>query len=456
VDVVREELLENPVLEDGAEVGAEPERTDESSEDGVSDPAQSAEASADSKPEETTKEVEGNESTVNEIDWDLYLENYSMAPPMPSGGRPDDEAPNLEATVSKRQSLNEHLSWQLQMSAFSSKEMRVGELIIGNLSPDGYLREPPLIEIAEAAEVNVETAESVLGRIQGFDPVGVAARDLTECLMIQAKQLGEDTEVLRAMVTTQLSELQRRNYEAIAKALDEPLEEIIETAKVILNLDPKPGRQYSSEEPYYITPDVFVYKIGGEYYVTSNDDGLPKLRISKYYRRALAEGGEKARQYVQGKLRSAQWLIRSIQQRQRTIIRVTESIVKFQREFFDKGIGFLKPMVLRDVADDVEMHESTISRVTTNKYVYTSQGIFELKFFFNSGIARTNGQDVASETVKDKIRKLVAAEDTKKPYSDKKLVELLREDGIDIARRTIAKYREQLGILSSSKRKRYF
>jgi RNA polymerase sigma-54 factor len=241
----------------------------------------------------------------------------------------------------------------------------------------------------------------------------------------------------------------------MAADLGQPLEEVYEAVKGIASLVPKPGYAYSEDEPVYITPDVYVYKIGDQYFVVSNDDGLPKLKISNFYRTALS-GSTQERQYVQDKLRSAQWLIRSIQQRQRTIIRVTESIIKFQREFFDFGINHLKPLILRDVAEDIQMHESTISRVTTNKYVHTPQGIFELKFFFNSGINRTDGEDIASESVKLKIKEIVDKEDEKKPISDQKIVELLRGQNIDIARRTVAKYREQLGILSSSKRKQVF
>ncbi len=460
VDVVRKELLENPVLEDGNDEASEGEPNKEADREaaGKSEPAAEPGQTAKAAEETETgvKEVSGDESTVNEIDWDAYLEHYSMAAPMPSVRVRDEEGPNLEATLSRTPSLTDHLMWQLQMSNMEGWEERVGTLIIGNIDANGYFREPTLMEIAEQAQVNIEQAEAVLRRIQEFDPVGVGARDLSECLLIQARYLGEDTDVLVSMVTEHLGDLEKHNYPAIAKALDQPLEEIYETAKVIMSLDPKPGRQYSSEDPHYITPDVYVYKVGDDYYVVPNDDGLPKLRISNYYRMAMAQGGEQARQYIQSKLRSAQWLIRSIQQRQRTIIRVTESIVKFQREFFDKGIAYLKPMVLRDVADDVGMHESTISRVTTNKYVHTPRGIFELKFFFNSGISKLDGQEVASQTVKEKIREIIASEDPRKPYSDQKLVAILREQGIDIARRTVAKYREQMGILSSSKRRRYF
>jgi RNA polymerase sigma-54 factor len=315
---------------------------------------------------------------------------------------------------------------------------------------------PPIEDIAEEGGVTPKIAERLLLKMQAFDPVGVCARSLSECLLIQARHLGVDDEVLVKIITEHLGNLEKRNYQAIARDLKEPIEEIYEAAKVIMGLNPRPGREYSTEDPVYITPDVYVHKIGDKFFVVPNDDGLPKLKISGFYKTAL-NGSAKAKEYIQDKLRSAQWLIRSIQQRQRTIVKVTESIIKFQREFFDKGISHLKPLILREVAEDIGMHESTISRVTTNKYVHTPQGIFELKFFFNSGIRLTNDDDkLASEAVKTKIRQLIQVEDPKHPFSDQRIVELLREQTIDIARRTVAKYREQLGILSSSKRKQVF
>jgi RNA polymerase sigma-54 factor len=297
--------------------------------------------------------------------------------------------------------------------------------------------------------------EQVLGRVQEFDPQGVAARDLQECLLIQARHVGADDDLVLGIISKHLHNLEKHNYAAIAKDLNQPLEEVYEATKVVLAFDPKPGRAYTDEESNYITPDVHIQKVGDKYFVVANDDGLPKLKISDFYRIALSKGA-KAREYIQERLRSAQWLIRSIQQRQRTIVRVTESILRFQREFFEKGSAYLKPLILRDVADDIGMHESTVSRVTTNKYVHTPQGIFELKYFFNSGITRSDGDDLASEAVKLKIRQIVANEDPKHPHSDQKIVELLLEQNIEIARRTVAKYREQLRIQPSSKRKQVF
>lgn len=462
VDLVREEMMENPVLEDAVETSQEQSKQPEEFDSEAAGEARLAQAgetelaAPDASRVEKEAEVKGDSTqAVNEIDWDNYLENYTTAPPMPSFRPNNDELPSLEATLTKRPSLFDHIAWQLKLTQLPDEEMSIGMMIIGNLDGDGYLKDPPLEEIAADARAPLELAEKVLQRIQQFDPVGVAARTLEECLLIQAEHMGADDELVVAIIRGHLSNLEKKNYGAIARDLKQPVEEIYEAAKVIMELDPRPGRMYTSDEPHYITPDVYVHKVGDKYFVVPNDDGLPKLKISSFYRTALS-GSPQAREYVQDKLRSAQWLIRSIQQRQRTIVKVTESIIKFQREFFDKGIAYLKPLILRDVAEDISMHESTISRVTTNKYVHTPQGIFELKFFFNSGISRTDGDEVASEAVKNKIKAIIAGEDTKHPHSDQKIVELLRDQNIDIARRTVAKYREQLGILSSSKRRQLF
>jgi RNA polymerase sigma-54 factor len=262
---------------------------------------------------------------------------------------------------------------------------------------------------------------------------------------------------VRTIVAKHLSHLERRNYPAIAKDTGEVLEEVYEATKVIQGLEPRPARNFVAEEPQYVVPDVYVTRIGEEWVVSLNDDGLPKLKISAAYRAALeGKGKGQTKDYVSERLRSAQWLIKSIQQRQRTIVKVAQSILRFQREFFENGPQHLRPLILKDVADDIEMHESTVSRVTTNKYLHSPQGIFELKYFFNAGIARNDGDELASEAVKERIRKIIDVEDARRPHSDQRIVELLADEGIEIARRTVAKYREQLNVLSSSKRRRFF
>jgi RNA polymerase sigma-54 factor len=466
VDLVRTEMTENPMLE-----GA-----DENEEHAVPDGASPAEAAEiEAKPEhkeaEKAQEVKGEEG-ANEIDWDQYLDHYQLqGHTAPSNrGLMDEEMPGYEATLTKKTDLFDHLIWQLRLSDFTREEEQVALLIIGNLDDDGYFKMPtvegeadesalrdPLVRVAFESGAGVEVAERVLRKVQLLDPPGVAARDLRECLLLQVVHINADTPEIVAIIERHLKHLESKNYQAIAKDLKISIEEVVKAVKVISRLEPKPGRAYSGEEAQYITPDVYVHKMGDHYVTVLNDDGLSKLRISGMYRAALKNGeAGKAKEYIQDKLRSAVWLIRSIHQRQRTIYKVTESIVKFQREFLDKGIAYLRPLILRDVAEDIGMHESTVSRVTTNKYVHTPQGIYELKFFFNSAINKTGGDEIASEAVKNHIKHIVAAEDPKHPHSDQRIVEILREQSIEIARRTVAKYREVLGILPSSKRKKYF
>jgi RNA polymerase sigma-54 factor len=466
VDLVRTEMTENPLLEGADEPDEEPVQSGES-------PAETAEheAKPEAKEADKSEEVKGEEG-ANEIDWDQYLDHYQLqGHTAPSNrGLADEELPGAESTLTKKGDLVDHLQWQIRLSNFTREEETVAFLVVGNLDDDGYFKMPavegesdeaaprdPLVRVAFEAGVGVEFAESVLHKVQGLDPVGVGARDLRECLLLQVKHINADTPEIVAIIERHLKHLESKNYGAIAKDLKIPLEEVVKAVKVISRLEPKPGRAFTGEEPQYITPDVYVYKMGDKYVTVLNDDGLSKLRISGMYRAALKNGqAGAAKEYIQDKLRSAVWLIRSIHQRQRTIYKVTESIVKFQRDFLDKGIAYLKPLILRDVAEDIGMHESTVSRVTTNKYVHTPQGIYELKFFFNSAINKTGGDEIASEAVKNHIKQIVAAEDAKHPHSDQRIVEILKGQGIEIARRTVAKYREVLGILPSSKRKKYF
>jgi len=452
-ELVQEELLENPVLEDTLE-GRDARE--------IAAGTQSETSTIDQQVEKDDRAVvDESKSQKEEIDWERYLENHAMQAPLPSvrrGG--DDDLPGFEASLTRAEDLVEHLAWQVRMGDFVEDEQRFAALVMGNLTDDGYLQveglppEEVVPRLAEEAGLHPEDAEEVLKMMQRFDPVGVCSRTLAECLHVQAELFDFDQLVLD-IIDRHLGNLEKRNYQEIAKDLGVTVEEVYDVAQNIADLEPRPGRNFISEEPRYITPDVYVTKVGDEYYVSANDDGMPKLKISGFYRSAMAED-PKAKEYIQNKLRSAQWLIRSIDQRRKTIVKVTECIVEKQRDFFDKGIEYLKPMILRDVAETVGMHESTISRVTSNKYVHTPRGIFELKYFFNSAIKRDHQEDIASESVKQAIKKIVASEDPKSPHSDQKIVEILAQDDIKIARRTVAKYREMLGILSSSKRKKYF
>lgn len=439
---IRRELDENPVLEEGTDSNKGEEVVE----------AGSVEKST---LEEHLERSDQDPRKTDEFDWENYVDsNYKP----PTGSSGIEEINNYENIMSTSETLFDHLMWQVGLSGFDEEEEKIAEILVNFIDEDGYIK-IPFEQIAEEEKVTVQQLEEVLPFVQEFDPPGVGARSLQECLIIQAKHLEEDTNDLVQMIQTQLKNLEKKNFEGIAKEMNVALEDVIEMSKIIYSMDPKPGRLFSVSETQYVTPDVYVYKVGEEYMVSLNEDGLPKLRISNFYKTVLQSGGkgaDKTQDYIQEKLKSALWLIKSIHQRQRTIYKVTESIVKHQQEFFEKGREFIRPMILRDIANDIGMHESTVSRVTTAKYVHTPQGIFELKYFFNSGISRTDGDSLASESVKHKIRDLVAAEDAKNPLSDQQLVELLKKDGLKIARRTVAKYRELLKILPSSKRKRYY
>jgi len=448
MDVVREELEENPVLEEGQETPEDKAQSEE----------ELAAENTDEAAPEALKEIEGDADGMADIDWKTYLESYSLGGTTADSYEDDEDRPSYENLLTKKPSLTDHLMWQLGLSRLENREREVAAEIIGNVDDDGYLQ-VSIEELSAQIGCDPEQAEKVLSAVQDFDPPGVASRNLQECLLKQVEQLGMTEDAVGIILRDHINDLENRRYQVIARCLQIPLDDVFSAAKFISSLDPRPGSQFGQEDVHYIIPDIFVYKISDEYIVVLNDEGLPNLRINSFYRNALSGAeqlDEKAGEYIQEKLRGALWLIKSIHQRQRTIYRVTKSIVKFQRDFFDRGVEHLKPLVLRDVAEDIEMHESTVSRVTTNKYVQTPQGLFELKYFFNSGINTTGGDSVASESVKSKIKEIITAEDPRKPFSDQKIVEILRGQGIDIARRTVTKYREMLGVGSSTQRKRLF
>jgi len=447
VDLIRQEVKENPLLEEEEE-GKEEVEAEEPVTEG---------SEQEALPEtEHTAEVKGEGEGSNEFDWENYLENYNLTSFQRQSHQDGDERPSFENFLTKRTTLSDHLYWQLQLSRFTEEEQKVGTFIIGNLDEDGYLK-ISLEDICSEMNLPLEVVEEVLRRIQLFDPVGVAARDLKECLLVQLGQMAVRDPLAEKIVSEHLSLLKNRNYPAIAKRLGVSADRVNQAAFLISKLDPKPGKAFGGDVTQEIIPDVYIYKVEGEYVISLNDEDLPRLKVNSLYRGILNESRsalEGDRKYIQEKLRSALWLIRSIHQRQRTIYKVTKSIIKFQREFLDQGIQFLKPLVLRDVAEDIQMHESTISRVTHNKYVHTPQGIYELKFFFNAGIASSQGETMASESVKNLLREIIAKEDPRKPYSDEKLVQILKGMDIHIARRTISKYRELMKILSSNERRK--
>lgn len=439
---LRDELEKNPLLEEGIE-------TDSNS---VPNNLESREAESKPPAENDPDKQQGD------FDWDAYfdrdvkrnLQNFSGS----------EDINNFENIMTTKQSLHEYLQWQSKMVGFSEDELAMAELIIDYINDDGYLA-VTLEEISEVENLDIRALESVLTTVQEFDPPGIGARDLKECLLLQAKSLEEDTDDLVLIIQNHLKDLERRQFEVISKAINKELAEVKEMAAIIASMDPRPGRAHAPQDTQYVVPDVYVYKIGDDYMISLNEDGLPRLKISNFYKSVMqtanpsseSQNQKETQSYIQEKLKSAIWLIKSMQQRQKTIYRVTESIVKFQKDFFESGTQALRPLILKDVAGDTGLHESTVSRVTSNKYVHTPQGIFELKYFFNSGITTSDGDGMASESVKLKLKALIAEENPKRPLSDQDLVDRLKLEGITMARRTVAKYREVLRILPSSRRK---
>ncbi len=462
-------LLENPLLE---EVQTEAE---EAGPDEAEEKAEGSSPSANQEPleERSSPEERGSPEEFTASGWEEYFGSDRRAGDSEYPPSSQDEFPSYEQTVAKPMSLEEHLLWQLSLSAISEREKALGRLIIGNLDDDGYLR-ISLAEVVGGSDFTEAEAESVLKDIQTFDPTGVGARDLPECLLLQLGHLGRNPigtsgsrsgamkgSIVERIVLHHLKDLEKKQYGKIAKVLNVGVEEIFQATKIIEALEPKPGRPFTNTQNYVIVPDVFVVKNEGEWVVLLNDDGLPRMRISPYYKQLMSSGqggSPETKAYMDEKLRAAQWVIRSIEQRNKTIVKVVSSIVKFQEQFFDHGVQCLKPLVLKQVAEDIGMHESTISRVTANKYMYCPQGMLELKFFFNAGLQRADQlSDMhSSVSVREMIRKMVAGEDAKRPLKDEEIAARLRTQQVLIARRTVAKYRAEENIPSASQRKRFF
>ncbi len=478
--VVEQEMIENPLLEEVA---------DETSE-GEGEPAESSPEEADRAKEEGGEATEEERENLD-LKWDSFYEaeerervETETTVEMP------DERPSYEQTLARPVSLADHLLWQLGLVSLTEREREIGTVLIGNIEDNGYL-ETPLEEIAGSLCVPAAEVEAVLKVIQGFDPAGVGARNLTECLLIQIGPLGLSGSLVETLIKHHLENLEKRRYANIVKECGVSMEEVLQASKIIEHLEPKPGRPFYSNENFSIIPDVFIVKTdeiietqneagtteaespsptrmgeapppaGGpeKYICLLNDDGLPKMKISGYYQSLLkSKKPEEAatRTYLEEKFRSAVWLIRSIEQRNRTILKVAESILKFQYAFMEKGVSHLKPLVLKQVAEDISMHESTVSRVTTHKYIHTPQGIYELKFFFNGSLASVGGgaDPLSSVAVREKIERMVSEENAAHPLTDQEIVDRLKRDNVEIARRTVSKYRAELKIATASRRRR--
>ncbi len=439
-ELLNQEMVENPMLE---EVPAE-------------DPP-SAEAE---KPADAEAEKPADERTDN---WDDADYEYFFGEYLDEGYRPRQpmevkELPPIENTLSSRNSLADHLAWQLNLQTTDPLLQEVGAAIIGNIDEDGYFV-ASVNEIAALGGWEPDVVERALAHVQSFDPIGVAARDLQECLLLQVRHLGLAGTPVELLIEKHLKQLQNHKIPDLARQTGLEPEEIKAHIELIRHLDPKPGSRYSPAEAQYVIPDVYVVKTDEGYKAMLNEDGLPQLRISPVYRRLLDKGGQasdETRAYVKDKFRSALWLLKSVDQRQKTILKVATSIVNFQKAFLDAGVEHLRPLVLRDVATDIGMHESTVSRVVNNKYMHTPQGVYEMKFFFHSGISSAYGENVSSVTIKQRIRKIIEAEDQRRPLSDSKIMNILQKEGLALARRTIAKYREELRIPTSNQRKVLF
>src|SRR5687767_3914267 len=442
-EVLNQELLENPLLEEGADEAKNEE----------------PEAPEQVKTEEEKKADENKEKdSFDEIDYDAYFQDYIEYGYNPRMNEEHEEFP-IENTLTRPPNLADHLTWQLSMSDASPRTKEIAQFIIGNIDEDGYLRASN-DEIVASGNFEPEEVEKAVAAVQSLDPIGVGARDLRECLLLQLRFLEIDEPLVEVVIRDHWDEFMQRKFVPLAKSLGIDMKSLEGIVEIIKHLDPKPGRKYSNERAIYVEPDVYVHKVGDEYVIVLNEDGMPKLRINSGYRSMLNSMDSKSDgetvNYIKDKIRSAVWLIKSLDQRQRTIYKVAESIVKHQREFLEKGIDYLRPLVLRDVADDIQMHESTVSRVVSNKYMHTPRGLFLMKYFFHSGIDSDTGEDISSLTVKKKIQSYIENEDPRKPLSDSKIMKILNDEGINIARRTVAKYRDELNIPSSTDRKQIF
>jgi RNA polymerase sigma-54 factor len=436
-ELLNQEMVENPLLE---EVPTEE--------------LQPVEA-APEKAEEKDKNKDKTD-TWDDQDYEYFFGDY-----LDDGYRPHTptevkELPPIENTLSTSTSLSDHLLWQLSMQTDDPLMREIGEAIVGNLDDDGQLV-ATVEELAAMGPWPIEEVERALRLVQSFDPIGIAARDLQECLLLQLRHLGLAGSTPERIVTDYMQLLKNHQIPELARKLGLSVDDLKPHVELIRHLDPKPGSRYNPSQSQYVIPDVYVVKVEDQYVAVLNEEGLPQLRISPVYRRLLdksaSDNTDETRAYVKDKFRSALWLIKSVEQRQKTIHKVATSIINFQRDFLDHGIEYLRPLVLRDVANDIGMHESTVSRVVTNKYMHTPQGVFEMKYFFHSGIASAYGEAVSSVTIKQRIRKIIEQEDPRKPLSDSKIVNILQREGLELARRTIAKYREELKIPTSNQRK---
>jgi RNA polymerase sigma-54 factor len=438
--ILKQEIMQNPLLEE------------------VDDVTESEDIAKEDSPEETANEEAEEPAKDDPIDWSDYIQDGLDRTYVPQ----TEVSPEfLEKVPVTRTTLAESLLEQLHFLSLSDEHMAVADFLVGSLDERGYLS-TSLDVVAQATGRPLEEVERVLEVIHALEPIGVGARDLRECLLIQLEAKGQKDTLVWRLIHDQFDNLVNRRFPEIARHLKCSVEEVQAAADEVATLNPKPGLEVSAEDPKYVVPDLIVERVDDEYIVLLNDRNVPRLRISSAYESVLRDRrnndkgspGSETRAYIQNKLNSARWLIQTIEQRRRTMIKVMNCIIREQREFFDRGIAFLRPLTLQQVARQIDMHESTVSRVCSGKYVQTPRGVFELKFFFSSGLETEDGEDVSARTAKDIIKTLIEEEDKKEPLSDQRIAELLHGRGLRIARRTVAKYREQLGILPARFRRR--
>jgi RNA polymerase sigma-54 factor len=442
--ILKQEIVQNPLLEEVDDIVDSEDQAKDASEE---NPLEREEHEA--TPEEEAAKAEEKE----EIDWTDFMQDDFERASIPQS---EENTEFFEKVPVRRESLAEALTNELHLMSLCEEDLALGEVLIGSLDDRGYLA-TPLEDLVTLTGAPLAEIERVLAIVQTLDPPGVGARDLRECLLIQLRAKGQEGSLAWRIVDEQFEHLKNNKRADIARALRVTPEQVQEAIDSLSTLSPKPGLEVSDEEVKYVVPDLLVERVDGEYVVLLNDKNVPRLRINQAYEAVLRgqrKVDSKEREYIKGKLNSARWLIQTIEQRRRTMIKVMTCIISEQREFFDKGIQFLRPLTLQQVARQIGMHESTVSRVTTNKYVQTPRGVFELKFFFSSGLSTDDGEDVSAKTARDRIKNLIGEEDAKDPLSDQKIAEVLHQDGLNIARRTVAKYREQLRILPARFRRR--
>ncbi|RJP24739.1 MAG: RNA polymerase sigma-54 factor [Candidatus Abyssobacteria bacterium SURF_5] len=450
---IQQQLTENFLLEEEPTQTQEVELPSEipSFTSHTAAPAESMDEERERQDKESARDVDKELETLMASYNDYYYEGRDL-----SFSDEDGKRGFIENTAAEAESMHTNLLRQLSLSTNNPTDYKIGEWIISEIDSRGYFS--ATVEAgAEKLGAPPEEIERVLKIIHTFTPVGIGARNLRECLLIQIAASHPDKPMLKKIVEDHLEQLAKKQFPKIAQALKISVQEVQDLAAIISSLEPLPGRSFGNREVIYIVPDVVVKKVDNDYVVYINDDGMPKLRISSFYRKLLKgyTDNPETKEYVRDKLRAAQWLVKNIQQRKETIQKVAENIVQVQRDFFDRGVAHLKPLTLKEIAERIGMHESTVSRVTTNKYMESPRGIFELKYFFSSGIEGSDGESTSSTSVKEMIRQLIENENKRKPLSDQKITELLNRRGLNIARRTAAKYREELGILSSKYRREY-